>query len=87
MEVRCLSELRAGLLEANFFTVLRGDLYRPVLSTHESDFKACPPRSKIPDEQPLFPNSCRIGGSLKKTGSLGHFVNHSFSEVNCICGL
>ena len=66
MEVRCLSELRTGLLEPNYFTVLRGDLYRPVLSNHESDFKACPPRSKTPDEQPLFLNSCRIGGSLKK---------------------
>ena len=76
MEVRCLSELRAGLLEPNYFTMLRGELYRLVLSTHESDFKACPPRSKTPNEQPLFPNSCRTGGSLKKTGSLGHFVNH-----------
>ena len=85
--MRYLSELRAVLLEPNYFTMLRGDLYRLVLSTHESDFKACPPRSKTPDEQPLFPNSCRTGGSLKKTGSLGHFVNHSFLDVNFICGL
>lgn len=85
--MRYLSELRAVLLEPNYFTMLRGDLYRLVLSTHESDFKACPPRSKTPDEQPLFPNSCRIGGSLKNTGSLGHFVNYSFLDVNFICGL